>query len=150
VPTNKLTDMQLIFVSSLGYHVTIMLLKVTVLLQFRRVFPLPAFQRLCDMSLIFLAVWTVAGIVGGFTICLPLNKNWDPQASAWVCEKRFWFWLGHGIVHVITDVLIFIMPLPLLRTLPLHPLHKMALIAVFCLGFLYVLLLPPICSQGSL
>ena len=131
--------MQLIFVSALGYHVTIMLLKFTFLLQFRRVFPLPAFQRLCDISLVFLAVWTVAGIVGGVTICLPLSQNWDPQEPSWICEKRLWFWLGHGVVHVVTDIAILIMPLPLLRTLPLPPLHKMALIAVFCLGFLYVL-----------
>jgi len=125
----------LIFVSSLGYHVTIMLLKLTFLLQFRRVFPLPAFQRLCDIFMMFLAAWTVAGIVGGATICLPHNMNWDPQDRASVCEKRFWFWLGHGIVHVITDVILCIMPLPLLRTLPLPPMQKMALIGVFCLGF---------------
>ncbi len=132
--------MQLIFFSSLGYHVTVMLLKLTLLLQLRRVFPLPAFQRLCDMCLVFVAVWTVAGLVGGVTICLPLDRNWDAQHPTWICEKRFWFWLGHGIVHVITDVLLCIMPLPLLGTLPLPPRHKMALIGVFCLGFLYVVL----------
>lgn len=131
----------MIFVSSLGYHVTIMLLKLTFLLQFRRVFPLPAFQRLCDMFMIFLAAWTVAGIVGGVAICLPFEKNWDPQDRAWLCEKRFWFWLGHGIVHVVTDVVLCIMPLPLLRTLPLPPVQKVVLIGIFCLGFVYVLLL---------
>ncbi len=118
-----------------------MLLKLTFLLQFRRVFPLPAFQRLCDMFMIFLAAWTVAGIVGGVAICLPFEKNWDPQDRAWLCEKRFWFWLGHGIVHVVTDVVLCIMPLPLLRTLPLPPVQKVVLIGIFCLGFVYVLLL---------
>jgi hypothetical protein len=74
----------LIFVSALGYHATIMLLKTTFLLQFRRVFPLPAFQRLCDICLAFLALWAVAGLVGGATICLPLDKNWDPREPAWI------------------------------------------------------------------
>jgi hypothetical protein len=128
----------MIFFSSLGYHVTIMLLKSAFILQYRRVFPLPAFQRLCDIFLAFLAVWTVAGIVAGATVCLPLSRNWDPREPVWTCEKRFWYWISHGIVHVVTDILIFVMPLPLLRTLPLPPLHKMALTAVFCLGFLYV------------
>lgn len=130
--------MQLIFISSLGYHVTLMLLKSAFILQFRRVFPLPTFQRVCDIFLGFLAVWTVVGIVGGVTVCLPLSKTLDPREPTWSCDKRFWFWMSHGIVHVITDVLIFVMPLPLLRTLPLPPLHKIALTAVFCLGFLYV------------
>lgn len=127
-----------------------MLLKSAFILQFRRVFPLPTFQRLCDVFLGFLALWTVVGIVGGVTVCLPLSKTWDPMESTWSCDKRFWFWMSHGIVHVITDVLIFVMPLPLLRTLPLPPLHKIALTAVFCLGFLYVgLSLNELCKEEA-
>jgi hypothetical protein len=116
-----------------------MLLKSTFLLQFRRVFPLPNFQRLCDIFLAFLGVWTVVGLIGGATVCLPVSKNWDLEDPIWACEPRFWFWLAHGIVHLITDLLIFIMPLPMLKTLPLPPLHKIVLIAVFCLGFLFVI-----------
>ncbi|KAK3897915.1 hypothetical protein C8A05DRAFT_19414 [Staphylotrichum tortipilum] len=127
------TLFKLIFISSLGYHGTIMLLKATFLLQFRRVFPLPTFQLVCDIFLAFFAAWAVAGIIGGATICLPLN--WDPRAPTWTCDKRLWFWMAHGVIHVVTDVLIFIMPLPLLNTLRLPPLHKMVLIGVFSLGF---------------
>jgi hypothetical protein len=149
--TRLTPHIQLIFISSLGYHVVIMLLKSTFLLQFRRVFPLPNFQRLCDIFLAFLAVWTVAGIVGGMTVCLPLSKNWDPEAPIWTCENRLWFWMGHGIAHVITDILIFIMPMPLLKTLPLPPLHKVVLIGVFSLGFLFVLPIPPLpCLDNNL
>ncbi|KAK4038627.1 hypothetical protein C8A01DRAFT_17288 [Parachaetomium inaequale] len=126
----------LVFVSSIGYHVCIMLLKYTFLLQYRRVFPLPKFQRLCDIFLAFLSVWAVAGLVGAVTVCLPISKNWDLREPIWACTQRFWFWLGYGIVHVITDVLILIMPLPLLKTLSLPPLHKVVLMGVFCLGFL--------------
>ncbi|KAK4158929.1 hypothetical protein QBC43DRAFT_362946 [Cladorrhinum sp. PSN259] len=126
----------LMFFASLGYHVYLMLLKATFLLQYRRVFPLPTFQRICDIFMFFLAVWALAGLVGGTTICLPLSKSWDPFAHVWTCEKRVRFWIAHGIIHVVTDILILIMPLPLLQTLPLPPVQKMALIGVFCLGFL--------------
>ncbi len=131
----------MIFISSLGYHGTIILLKTTFLLQFRRVFPLPTFQRLCDFFLAFLAVWAVAGIIGGATICLPLN--WDPLEPAWTCHRRLWFWMAHGVIHVVTDVLIFVMPLPMLNTLRLPPLQKMVLIGVFSLGFWCVFSGPP-------
>ena len=123
-----------------------MLLKATFLLQFRRVFPLPTFQRLCNIFLTFLAVWTIGGLVGVATICLPTSRNWDPQESISTCNsRRFWFWLGHGIMHVITDLLIFAMPLPMLKMLPLAPLHKVVLMGVFCIGFLFVL---PILLRG--
>jgi hypothetical protein len=128
-----------IFVSAFGYHVCIILLKSTFLLQFRRVFPLPTFQRLCDIFLAFLAVWAIAGLIGVATICLPISRNWDPREPISTCEQRFWYWLGHGIVHVITDLLIFIMPMPMLKMLPLPSLHKVVLMGVFGLGFLFVL-----------
>ncbi|KAH6844506.1 hypothetical protein B0I37DRAFT_377674 [Chaetomium sp. MPI-CAGE-AT-0009] len=113
-----------------------MMLKATFLLQFRRVFPLPNFQRLCDIFLAFLGMWTVAGLIGAMTLCLPVSRNWDLENPIWECPERFWFWLAHGILHLITDLLIFAMPLPMLKTLPLRRLHKVVLIGVFCLGFL--------------
>ncbi|KAK4247458.1 hypothetical protein C7999DRAFT_14499 [Corynascus novoguineensis] len=128
--------LKLVYAASLGYHVTIMLLKATFLLQFRRVFPLPVFQRVCDIFLVFLGLWTIAGIIGGALICLPVSKNWDLQEPIWTCDERFYFWLVHGLMHLITDLIIFVMPLPLLKTLPLPPAHKFVLLGVFCLGFL--------------
>ncbi|KAK4235822.1 hypothetical protein C8A03DRAFT_17469 [Achaetomium macrosporum] len=133
--SERSTLLQLIFVSASGYHFIIMLVKSTFLLQFRRVFPLPTIQRLCDIFLVFIALWAVAGGIGGVVVCLPLSKNWDPLEPSWTCTTRYRFWLGHGILHVVTDVLIFVMPLPLLKTLPLPPLHKAVLMGVFCLGF---------------
>ncbi|KAK3983865.1 hypothetical protein QBC44DRAFT_302411 [Cladorrhinum sp. PSN332] len=132
---NRRSFLKLLFCTSLGYHLCLMLLKATVLLQYRRAFPLPRFQQICDIFLAFLAVWALGGLVGGAIICLPLSKNWDPLEPMWTCEKRTWFWIGHGIAHVVTDVLILIMPLPLLKTLPLPPVQKAVLIGVFCLGF---------------
>ncbi|KAL2179685.1 uncharacterized protein P884DRAFT_239229 [Thermothelomyces heterothallicus CBS 202.75] len=128
--------LKLVFLSSMGYHVVVILLKTTFLLQFRRVFPLPAFQRLCDVFLVFLGLWTVAGIVGGTLVCLPVSKNWDLREPIWTCDARFYFWMAHGVIHLVSDVAIFVMPLPLLKTLPLPPPHKVVLVAVFCLGFL--------------
>jgi hypothetical protein len=128
----------LLFFSSPGYHFIIMLVKAAFLLQFRRVFPLPTTQRLCDIFLAFVAIWTVAGAIFAVIICLPLSKNWDPLEPRWICPNRYRFWLAHGILHVITDVLIFAIPLPLLKTLRLPPLHKVILMGVFCLGFMFV------------
>ncbi|KAL2129160.1 hypothetical protein VTI74DRAFT_8154 [Chaetomium olivicolor] len=136
---DRSTLLKLIFASALGYHFAIMLVKATFLLQYRRVFPLPAIQRLCDLFLAFIGVWTIAGGICGTVVCLPVSKNWDPREPVWTCDARYWFWLVHGILHVITDILIFIMPLSLLKTLPLPPVQKIILMGVFCLGFLFVI-----------
>ncbi|KAL1838830.1 hypothetical protein VTJ49DRAFT_2187 [Mycothermus thermophilus] len=131
----KAMFLKLVFFSSLGYHGTVMLLKAAFLLQYRRVFPLPKFQLLCDTGLALLAAWTVAGLVGGLLVCLPLSGNWDPRNLNWNCDRRLVFWTAHGVAHVVSDVLILVMPMPLLRTLPLPRVHKIILIGLFSLGF---------------
>jgi hypothetical protein len=133
--TDAWNNMQLLWVGSVGYSCAITLLKATVLLQYRRVFPLPDFQRRCDIFLAFVFAWAVAGTLGALLICLPIERNWDALAPT-NCGTRMYFWEVYAILHVISDVLILILPLPLLKTLPLPRLQKGVLMAVFCLGFL--------------
>ncbi|KAH7350317.1 hypothetical protein BKA66DRAFT_291273 [Pyrenochaeta sp. MPI-SDFR-AT-0127] len=126
--------LKFMWIASTAYGAIIMLIKATFLLQYRRVFPLPSFQRVCDIFLAFIAAWALAGTIGAFLHCRPLIRNWDP-AEPTGCAERIDFWLSMGILHVISDVLIFLLPLPLLRTLPLPKLQKGVLMAVFSLGF---------------
>jgi hypothetical protein len=110
-------------------------MKATVLLQYRRIFPLPHFQRYCDIFLAFVLIWAMTGTLGTLLICLPIKRNWNPLEPA-NCGNRIYFWETYGILHVITDVFILILPLPVLKTLPLPKVEKGVLIGVFCLGFL--------------
>lgn len=116
-----------------------MQLKCAFLLQYRRAFPLPNFQRLCDAFLVFIALWSIAGLIAPVAVCLPIQDQWKPEnvGPRRFCLARLNVWIVHGSIHVFTDVLIFIMPLPLIKTLPLTKLQRAALTAVFCLGFWY-------------
>jgi hypothetical protein len=126
-------------VASAGYLCTVVVLKSAFLLQYRRVFPLPTFQRICDIFLGFLGLWLLAGLVTHFAICQPLHSQWDPKVaeSGRSCRARYDFWLAMGIIHLVTDVVIFIMPLPIIRSLRLvRTFHKCVLTGVFSIGFL--------------
>ncbi|KAH7376918.1 hypothetical protein B0T11DRAFT_24986 [Plectosphaerella cucumerina] len=125
-----------VLITSFGYHFVLMILKAAFLLQYRRSFPLPGFQRLCDIFLIFLLCWTIAGAIAGGSTCKPgAAAAGIVEASDKTCEEGFKVWLAHGVINIITDVLIYIMPLPLIKTLPLSKGQKIALFAVFSLGF---------------
>lgn len=115
------------FALSMAYHLVLMVLKAAFLLQYRRSFPLPDFQRLCDICLIILACWAIASAVATGIVEAPGQE--DRKAS-------FQVWLAHGILNIVTDVFIFIMPLPLINTLPLSVGQKCILVFVFALGFL--------------
>ncbi|CZR60262.1 uncharacterized protein PAC_10158 [Phialocephala subalpina] len=125
--------LKLVWFASMGYGFAVMLMKATVLLQYRRLFPLPKFQRLCNIFLAGVGTWAVAGALGTILICLPIERNWDALAPTG-CSERIYFWEAYAILHIITDVLILVMPLPLLKTLPLTTVQKGVLMVVFSLG----------------
>ena len=58
--------------------------------------------------------------------------------------------MGCSILHVVTDVLLIGLPVPLIWGLCIHRTHKVFLTAVFALGGLYVVSLPfPECVLKS-
>lgn len=111
-----------------------MLMKSSLLIQYRRVFPLPSFQQLCDVFLLFLLLWAIAGTLGATLNCQPLPRNWDPALETRNCPGRLAFWMTMGALNLATDLLLLIMPLPLLKTLRLPRFQKVAVMGVFCLG----------------
>jgi hypothetical protein len=117
------------------YQVTFTSIKATFLLQYRRSFPLPIVRRVCFFVLCFVVLWgVVAVIVSGF-ICVPLKRLWDPFTPGY-CINELAFWYVSSVISLITDLIIFIIPLPLLRTLPIRRAQKAVLMVVFGLGFL--------------
>lgn len=142
--------LQLIWISSLGYLATTIAIKTAFLLQYRRAFPLPTFQRLCDIFLGFLAVWLLAGFITQFAICHPLSRQWDPMVieNGQSCKVRFHFWLANAIMHIATDIVLFIMPFPMIRNLSQNRMQKFVLGGVFSLGFLSVQPLPCPINHG--
>ena len=72
--------------------------------------------------------------VNTFISCIPLKKNWEDNVPG-TCIGRPIIW-GNSILHVITDFMIFSLPLPALFRLKINPRQKIALLFVFSLGFL--------------
>ncbi|ORY16225.1 hypothetical protein BCR34DRAFT_476626 [Clohesyomyces aquaticus] len=135
-PSTQSLFLRLIFICSLLYGLVLLPLKTAFLLQYRRSFPLPPFQRICDISLFFLLLWGLSGGIGALLYCRPISKNWDPKGEAWrKCEGRLAFWMSMGIIHVVSDVGIFLLPLPMVRGLRVGRREKGVLIGVFSLGF---------------
>lgn len=117
------------------YQVTFASVKAVYLLQYRRVFPLPSVQKICDIVLVFVVLWGVSQIVVTGLACIPLSRMWDPTVEGH-CIDELCFWYIVSTISILTDVIIFVIPLPFLRNLPIQPIQKVVLTAVFGLGFL--------------
>ena len=51
-----------------------------------------------------------------------------------------WFFIGTSIAHIITDVVLIGLPVPLISKLHIRRSQKVILIAIFAMGSLYVII----------
>ncbi|KAL0935562.1 pth11-like integral membrane protein [Colletotrichum truncatum] len=116
------------------YQAAFPLIKSTFLLQYRRAFPLPPFQKLCNIFILFIITFGITQVVSICLACIPLRSLWDSTVPG-RCIKLLDWWLIGSSINLVTDIVIFCMPLPLLQTLPLVMKQKVVLTAIFGLGF---------------
>jgi len=64
--------------------------------------------------------------------CIPLQKNWMPTTSSRCLPENLSYY--YAAVNIATDVVVCVLPLPLLKTLRLPKKQKRVLLAVFALG----------------
>lgn len=76
-------------------------------------------------------------ILQAFLICRPFAKNWNPLLPG-ICGSSKASFLGDGIINVIIDVTMVILPMPMVWRLHMASQKKIALTAVFAVGILYV------------
>ncbi|KAF9878703.1 hypothetical protein CkaCkLH20_03603 [Colletotrichum karsti] len=114
------------------YQVAFVTIKIAFLLQYRRVFPLPKVELLCNLGIGFLALFGISLLVSaGVTFDL-VYKYGSLNAPINILG---WF-LANAAIHLVTDIAIFILPVPLLGRLRMRKTQKLALMASFGLGLL--------------
>lgn len=117
------------------YQLTLSAVKAAFLLQYRRCLPLPTLQRVCDILLVFVLLWGLASVLTVIFTCIPASLDWaNPQPLQ--CINRLVFWYINSTINIVTDIVIYCLPIPLLKTLRVGKLQKAVLLGIFCIGFL--------------
>ncbi|KAK2027494.1 hypothetical protein LX32DRAFT_620704 [Colletotrichum zoysiae] len=113
------------------YNVAFTTVKIAFLFQYRRIFPLPKVELICNIGIAFLTLFGISLVIStGITYSMYFgNQHWDSPLNI------LGWWLTNAAIHLITDIFIFLLPMPLLSRLKLHRLQKSALLASFFLGF---------------
>jgi len=70
--------------------------------------------------------------------CLPVAFFWDKSVEGGHCINLMAFWFSFASFHILTDLVVWVLPMPVLKSLQLPRKQKYSLIAVFTLGGLYV------------
>ncbi|KAL2882146.1 hypothetical protein SGCOL_002411 [Colletotrichum sp. CLE4] len=123
--------------TNLFYSVSLTLTKISILLLYIRILTYDSIRLLGKILLgvvVLSHAWIIASIL---TTCVPLRSAWDydPLNPPVYCHPISVFW-GNACLHLATDFLIFLLPLPVIHTMRLPRRQKTGLYIIFCLAFL--------------
>ena len=80
--------------------------------------------------------YAVSVLLQNIFLCRPIAKNWDKTISG-SCGNTIQAYEAFGIINLLIDLAIVILPMPLLWGLQLPIAKKVALTAIFGVGFVY-------------
>ncbi|KAJ5759262.1 hypothetical protein N7520_006418 [Penicillium odoratum] len=129
-----ITQMLCFWASIPIYQTSLITTKLSILLQYRRVFSTTRRMRLaCNMLIGFLIIYGTWTVISAWVNCVPVAKFWDPTIAGF-CFNKEALWFSNSAIHILTDLLILIYPMPVIRSLQLPSRQKFALMGVFALG----------------
>jgi len=134
-PSLAHTVPQWLYVVIVVYNFCTNLIKVSFLLQYRRLFVGERTQLVCKWALIFIGVWAVAQVLILSLACLPLATIVPSMKDRCLPVDPTWYL--SSAMNIVTDFAIFLIPIPSLITLRTTGRRQKALLlVVFGLGFL--------------
>jgi hypothetical protein len=114
--------------------VTVSVVQLSILFFYVRLFGVvDSFRYICYVFIALITMFGIAGFFSQLFSCVPVSKSWSP-ATPGTCVKSDPYCSAIGIIHVIFDLGIVILPLPLVWNLHLAWQSKAVLTVLICLG----------------
>jgi hypothetical protein len=123
-------------VNQFTYAIGLGLIKCSICVLLIRLFFVRPF-RIAAWALMGLCIsWAIMTILIGFLICRPLAFNWDRTITEGSCGNMSAGYAAVGVIDIVTDILLILLPQRMVWKLQLPRQTKFALGGVFALGLL--------------
>ncbi|KAF2199329.1 hypothetical protein GQ43DRAFT_433488 [Delitschia confertaspora ATCC 74209] len=116
------------------YNLSLIFTKVSILVQYLRVFPQFAFRVCCYILLGIVASYGTWAFCGSVFICAPIPFFWDKSIKGGTCLNELIVWYLNASMNIATDFAIIILPMLVLRSLKIPIRQKRTLFMIFALG----------------
>jgi len=120
--------------SFLFYTMSLSFTKMSILFLYLRVMVHGPMRIINLVVLGIVVVCNIWSFISNFVSCIPLEAGWDSSIQGTCLGVAVS--LANSVIHVITDFIIFLLPLPVILKLKINKKQKIGLVAVFSLGFL--------------
>ncbi|KAJ6022078.1 hypothetical protein N7540_007582, partial [Penicillium herquei] len=115
------------------YNAAVLCAKASILMQYFRVFPTHRMRVVCWIMITILGIYGTWAVISAFLNCIPVAKFWDDSISGF-CLSQPGLWFSNASMHIATDLVILIIPIPALIAIDIPRRQKAALITLFALG----------------
>ena len=118
---------------SILWNATVCFSKLSVLLMYAALIPMSSMSQWARILGALIITWNIADIFAALLICRPLAKNWNFTLPG-TCGSQPSFYFAMGIVNLIADAVIIILPMPYLFELRMAWRKKLAAMALLSIG----------------
>ncbi|KAH7122366.1 hypothetical protein B0J11DRAFT_569185 [Dendryphion nanum] len=133
-PSDMVDSQKAFWASIWMYNLSLSTTKASILLLYLRIFQIRKFRIVCGTMLGFVGLYGLWTFVGSIFLCFPINFFWDKTVQGGKCLDQQVIWFTNSTVNIVQDVLILLLPMPVLRKLEIPTAQKKALMLVFALG----------------
>lgn len=109
------------------------MIKLSILTFYYRIFVTPLFRRIVLATITFIILWVLTITVILALQCRPIERFWNPIVPG-TCFNLVAFSYFTNITNLVTDVWIFLLPVPLILRLHISGGRKLGLCVVFMVG----------------
>ncbi|KAK8050256.1 hypothetical protein PG994_011986 [Apiospora phragmitis] len=131
--------LQLIFASDLMWLTLVCLIKVSILHFYSRIFRRTIFVKVVYGVMCLVVAFYIAALFSDIFICIPPRKSWVPDTPG-RCGNSSVLYRALASTDTVIDVIIILLPMPMLWGLKIVTSKKVALTFIFGLGFLIIAL----------
>ncbi|KAF9871864.1 hypothetical protein CkaCkLH20_10798 [Colletotrichum karsti] len=122
------------YITIVFYNAALAGIKMTFLFQYYRVLAIQKMKKVFIACMILVGGWSISQILVEIFICTPIPTFWDADVKG-TCIPNYPQWYINAAGNIITDLIVFVLPLPVIGNLKLAPGQKYVLLGIFCLGF---------------
>jgi hypothetical protein len=107
------------------------LTKLSIILQYIRVFPSKGMHRVCLGGIGLVVIFAAVAYPTTSFSCTPVSAFWTGKG---VCGNKTVSWMLNAILNILSDLFLLLLPIPVLNSLRLAKRQKIGLRIVFGLG----------------
>jgi hypothetical protein len=140
VPSTDLAKgLRCLFIGYFFFFISVSLAKLSCLLYYVRIFTLNSqiFRTGIWICAVLSSAWMICCVIVAIWECKPIEKAWNPTVPGH-CINTFKWWIGNSVSNVVIDLLVLLLPMPMIWKLKMGKGRIALLIGVFTAGYWYI------------